>query len=152
MANGKHQNAEEKNLKHIASLLQTTVARSLGARCGWRDILDRHIQLCARICGAAVNLFPSELAIADRIETDDPDRDLLVRDALNLELMQLAKFGDLLERQGGVFYQPHRGGLGHQWFDHQLSPTTPQPALNWSARSYRCGRSIPSICGPQQPH
>ena len=73
----------------------------------------------------------SELGYADylgaleryRIEALHLVRHLAVRYGLNLERMQFAEIGNLLEGQRGVFDQPHGGRLGHQGSSH-LGPAS----------------------------
>jgi hypothetical protein len=43
-----------------------------------------------------------KLSIGHRIEADHANRDLAIGDALDLEGMQAAELGDLIEGQGGV--------------------------------------------------
>src|SRR5262249_56240885 len=46
----------------------------------------------------------------------DALRHVAVGDALNLEHVQTAQLGNLLESKGGVLDQPHGGGFRHQEF------------------------------------
>ena len=88
---------------------------------------DRHLALFAHdqtragVGDAALELLAAELAVGDRVEADDPHRHLAVGDGVDLEQMQHAERGDLLEGERGVVDHPHGGGLGHQRLSHQSS-------------------------------
>ena len=46
----------------------------------------------------------------------------VIRDGLNLEDVQAAKFGDLVKAEGGVVDQPAGRCMGHEWLGHGSSP------------------------------
>src|SRR5690606_30700294 len=63
---------------------------------------------------ATLDFVAGQLPAGHRIETPDARADLAVRDALDLERMQAAELGDLLEGETGIVHQPDGSGLGHQ--------------------------------------
>jgi hypothetical protein len=71
-----------------------------------------------RILFAALELGAGEHALADRVEATDPCTHLAVGDALDLERMQPAEIGDLVECQSGIVDQPNRGGFRHERLVH----------------------------------
>ena len=80
-----------------------------------------------------------ELAGRDRIVALDAGGDLAVGDAFDLERVQFAELGDLIERQRSVLDQPDGGGLGHQRrFGHDgllgLARRTPPPFARGEAK------------------
>ena len=60
------------------------------------------------------DLVAGELAGGDRVHALDAVRHVAVGDALHLEHVQAAEFGDLLEGERGVVDQPDGGRFGHQ--------------------------------------
>jgi hypothetical protein len=53
------------------------------------------------------------LAGGNGIETLDALRDVSIGDGFDLQHVQFAEIGDLVERQGGVFDQPYGGRFRH---------------------------------------
>src|SRR5262249_61037758 len=67
-----------------------------------------------RIGNAPLDLFAAELTREYRVQSLDPLRRIAIGNCLYFERMQIAEVGDLIERQGGVFKQPHGGRFRHQ--------------------------------------
>ena len=80
-----------------------------------RQRLRRKFEARLRIGLTAGDLLGGGLAVRHRIETLHLIGHFAVGDGLNLERMQAAEIGDLLEGERGVLDQPYGGRLGHQW-------------------------------------
>ena len=78
-------------------------------------------QAMARVLLGFGDLLAGELARGDRVVALDAGRHFAVGDAFDLEGVQFAELGDLIERQRGVFDQPDGRRFGHQRrFAHDL--------------------------------
>ena len=67
---------------------------------------------------AALDFLMVELAGADRVAPGQLGRSGIIGDRLDLEDVEPAKFGDLLERQRAVVDQPGGGRMGHERLGH----------------------------------
>ena len=94
------------------------VARPLVAKQLRRQRLRREFEARLRIGLATRDLLGGGLAVCHRIETLHLVGHLAVGDGLDLERMQPAEIGDLLEGKRGVLDQPNSGRLGHQRSSH----------------------------------
>jgi hypothetical protein len=83
---------------------------------GGHRLRDREARL--RVLLAALELRPGQHALADRVEPPDAGPDLAIGDALDLERMQAAEIGDLVEGQPGIVDQPNRRGFRHERLVH----------------------------------
>src|SRR6185437_185573 len=89
-----------------------------------RDLVfrRRHLEAQLGVLLRRLDLLAGELARRHGVLALDTFRHVLVGDALHLQRMQAAEFGDLLEGQRGVVDQPDGGRLGHKWFvGHRFS-------------------------------
>ena len=78
------------------------------------DLRHQKMQPVVRILLRLGDLLAAELAGRNRIITLDAGRDLAVGDAFDLQRMEFAELGDLVEGQRRVLDQPYSGGLRHQ--------------------------------------
>src|SRR6202158_6249588 len=78
------------------------------------DLLLRDLERDVVIGFRFADLLARELPGQNRVEAFDSLRGVAVGDRLHLERMQLAEFGDLVERQRGVVQKPDGGRLRHQ--------------------------------------
>ncbi len=67
-----------------------------------------------RVRLGVIQLLARQLAVADRVGAADVTRHLAVGDAFDLQRVETAKVGDLLEGHRGVVDQPDGGRLGHE--------------------------------------
>ena len=74
----------------------------------------RHLEAVAWILFGLLDFLARELAGQHRVETFDAGGDLAIGNALHLQRVQMAEFGDLLEAERGVVDQPYGSRLGHQ--------------------------------------
>ena len=81
-----------------------------------------------------------QLAGADRVAAGQLGRRGVVGDRLDLEDVEPAEFGDLLERQRGIVDQPGGGRMGHERLGHDKSPLKMNRAA--PSRSGRCCAAI----------
>ncbi len=84
----------------------------LGAADGNRRAL--HLQAVFRIALAALDLFMRQLAGMDRVAARVFGAGEIVRHRLNLQNVEAAELGDLLEGKRGIVDQPGCRGMGHQ--------------------------------------
>ncbi len=106
----------------VLALGDRRVARALRLGDRQRNVGRLQHQARRRVGLAALDLVVGQLAVADRVDALDPLGDLAVGDRLDLERVQAAELGDLVEGEPGVLHQPHRGGLGHEGQRHGFSP------------------------------
>jgi hypothetical protein len=104
------------SVRLVLPLGDRRVARALGSADLVGLLLDA--QDVFGIGLAAVDLLLIELAGADRIPAGQLGGGGIVGDRLNLEDVETAKFGDLLEGESGVVDQPGSGRVGHERLDH----------------------------------
>src|SRR5690606_30698715 len=114
-----------------------------------RQILALQAHPVVGILLCALDLRTLELVRRDGIHALDAGSHLTIGDALHLQFMKAAKFGDLLEGQGGVLDQPDGSRLGHEGiFLHDFllrrraswspSPRLPQEDDSWLSGSEAC--------------
>ena len=72
------------------------------------------MQVTAGILLGRGDFLARQLPGRNRIVALDAGRHLAVGDSLDLERVQFAELGDLVEAQRGVLDQPYRRSLGHQ--------------------------------------
>jgi len=78
------------------------------------DLGVEQLEPVSRIGNGLLDLLAAKLPGLDRIEALDALRCVTVGDRLHLERVELAEFGDLIERERGVLDQPDGGGFRHQ--------------------------------------
>ncbi len=104
----------KRRVARLPALLQLDVGRGRA----------RELEAAVRVLLAALDLAALHLPARHRIEAADAGADLAVRDALDLERVQAAEIGDLLEGQARVVHEPHGRGFRHQRSIHHLLPRT----------------------------
>ena len=106
----------------VLALRDRGVARPLGAADVDRGTL--HLQAIRRIGLAFLDLAMGQLARMDRIAPGVLRAGEVVRHCLDLEDVQAAEIGDLLEAERGIVDQPGSGRMRHQGsgLGHGFSP------------------------------
>src|SRR5262245_29471321 len=87
---------------------------ALGLDLRYLDLRLGELQSMGGIFLGRGNLLARELPRGDRVHSFDTVGDVAVGNALHLEHVQTAEFGDLLEGERGVVDQPYGGRFWHQ--------------------------------------
>ena len=101
----------------LMALTPIYLVRVLDAPPGLVGLLQE-AKAIARIGLAAVDLLLVELARPDRVAASELGRRRVVGDRLDLQDVEPAEFGDLLEGERGVVDQPGSGRMGHERLGH----------------------------------
>ena len=72
------------------------------------------LQVTIGIGFAAFDLLGRNLTVGDGVQSGNPHGDFTIGDGLNLQRVQAAEIGDLLETEGGIFDKPNGSRLGHK--------------------------------------